>query len=89
ELSNEDLVEELRRIATELGAESLTQRQFKDRSKVSAACLSRRFGSWTAALAAAGLEPVAMGRRYDDEDYFENLLTVEQRHPLSRTSRRS
>ena len=35
-----------------------------------------RFGTWKAALEAAGLQLSSLGRRWTDDDYFENLLTV-------------
>lgn len=36
----------------------------------------RRFGSWSKALKRAGLELSPNQRRWTDDDYFENLLTV-------------
>lgn len=42
--------------------------------------LLNRFGTWRAALDAAGLELSAKGRRWTDDDYFENLLAVWTHH---------
>jgi len=39
-----------------------------------------RFGSWKAALEAAGLTTVPHARRWSDEDYFANLLAVWTHH---------
>ena len=43
---------------------------------MNAETVRRRFGSWWAALRQAGLEISSLGRRYSDDDYFENLLAV-------------
>lgn len=75
-MSDEELVGELQRVAATLGADCLTQPQFNDSSGISASAVVRRFGSWNAALRLAGLQPVRMGRRYSQEEYFENLLEV-------------
>lgn len=75
-MSDSDLADELKRVARAVNASSLTQPQFNSRSAISATSIARRYGSWGAALKAAGLTPVAMGRRYSKSDYFENLLNV-------------
>jgi hypothetical protein len=43
---------------------------------VSEATIRRRFGSWSEALRRARLELSPLGRRWTDDDYFENLLAV-------------
>lgn len=75
-MSDDELLAELVSVAAKLGTDILTQPQFNSYSEVSASAMSRRFGSWNLALAAAGLNPSRMGRRYTDDDYFENLLDV-------------
>jgi hypothetical protein len=76
EMSDDELLAELVRVAARLGTDILTQPQFNSHSEVSASAMSGRFGSWNRALASAGLKPTRMGRRYTEDDYFENLLEV-------------
>lgn len=80
DMSNANLLAELRRVADVLGSASLSQPEFNSNSDISASVMRGRFGSWSAALRAAGLTPLAMGRRYSEDDYFENLLTVWTHH---------
>lgn len=75
-MSRDELVVELKRVASQLSSQTLTVEQFNDYSHIAASAISRRFGSWNMGLQAAGLKPVNMGRRYTEEDYFENLLSV-------------
>lgn len=75
-MTDEQLIAELKRVAAELQTDTLAQPDFASRSNISFAAISRRLGSWNKALHVAGLRPVNMGRRYSEEDYFENLLTV-------------
>ena len=75
-LDASDLIAELQRVATEVGSRTLTQAQFNRHSMIAASAVTTRFGSWSDALSTAGLSPVPGGRRYSEEDYFENLLTV-------------
>lgn len=76
-LSSEDIVNELRRIAALTGKKSLTRAELLRHSEVvGERVVLNRFGSWRSALEAAGLELSSRGRRWSDDDYFENLLTV-------------
>ncbi len=76
DLTDEQLIAELQRIALELSSDMLTKLEFDSRSDISSSAPSRRFGSWNKALRAAGLKPVSMGRRHTEEDFHENLLNV-------------
>ena len=75
-LSDGQLVEELRTVARHLNKACITQREFNANSVFSADAISRRFGSWRAALAKAGLAVAKLGKRYSDDECFENLLQV-------------
>lgn len=78
---NEELFSEIRRVASLAPASEGLTREFFDRNaRFHSAALHRRFGSWTRALASAGLNVVPHGRRHRDDDYFENLLTVWTHH---------
>ncbi len=77
ELSDDDLLNELRRVAQALGIHTVTMAEFSRHCpKANAAGVKRRFGSWKAALERAGLSLSPRGRRYLDSEYFENILTV-------------
>lgn len=76
-LSDDDLLNELRNVAAQLGTRTLTVTQFNRTSQTAnAAGIKRRFGSWKQALRNAGLALSPHGRRYSDGEYFENILTV-------------
>lgn len=76
-LDDEGVARELRRIADSLGKSTLTRQELREHSRtLGERVVVNRFGSWQAALAAAGLSTVPLGRRWTDEDYFTNLLTV-------------
>jgi len=76
-MSEDELLDELRAVAAALGTTTLTREAFRRHSNgVSDAGVTRRFGSWSEALRQAGLELAALGRRWSDDDYHENLLTV-------------
>jgi hypothetical protein len=75
------VVQELRRIATLLGRDTLTRLDVRKHSDLLGdRIVGNRFGSWPAALEAAGLQTTRHGRRYVDEDYYEILLTVWTHH---------
>jgi len=75
-LSNEDLVTELQRVATILGRSSLTAEDLNTHAVVGPATFRNRFGSLNAAFRAAGLSGSTHGKRYADEECFENLVRV-------------
>jgi hypothetical protein len=75
-LTEEDIICELKRLAAE---NSTTVVRFKDLKRsplLSPRVVVSRFGTWKAAVEAAGLTLSNMGRRWSDADYFENLLAV-------------
>lgn len=75
-LTSEQLIQELRRVSTLVGRPSLTKDDIDQQSTVGPNVFRNRFGTLKAALRAAGLTEVAHGRRYTDEECFENLLVV-------------
>lgn len=76
-LSDDEVIAELKRIAQLLNKEYITVEDVRNHSRiVSDALIVRRFGSWSAGLKKAGLKISPLGRRYSQEDYFENLLNV-------------
>lgn len=77
-MSDEEIIAELKRVAKELGQETVTVKDVKNNSKILApAIVKRRFGAWTVGMEKAGLKVSEMyHRKYSDEEYFENLLNV-------------
>lgn len=74
--SDEELLAELQGVAAKSHGKPVTMELFNEQARMSAETIRRRFGSWWAALQAAGLQISSRGRRYSGDDYFENLLTV-------------
>jgi hypothetical protein len=74
--SDRQLLDEVLLVARQLGTSSITREEFEAHSEFSAYAISQRFGSWRAALKRIGLQPGPLGRRYTDEECFENLLSV-------------
>ena len=74
--ADEELMAELHAVAKKLGTTTFTMEEFNKHAPVHAETLRRRFGSWWAAMKKAGLEISSLGKRYSDDDYFENLLNV-------------
>ena len=61
--SDDALLAELRRVATALGGQRLTQQRFLEYSRVHTTTVRNRFGSWKAALDRAGIDPAILPRR--------------------------
>lgn len=79
--SADDMIQELQRVATIVGRSTITRAELLQHAElIGERAIINRFGSWKAALESAGLELSAMGRRWSDEDYFENLLEVWTHH---------
>lgn len=74
--SDEELLSELRQVSKRLGGKPVTVESFNKHARMNAETVRRCFGSWWAALKKAGLTISNLGKRYSDDDYFENLLTV-------------
>lgn len=73
--SEESLLAEIRRVATELRKDSLTQDEFKKHGRVSTQVIKRRFGTWNKALAKSGLS-VTKRVNITDEEIFEEIERV-------------
>ena len=74
---DEEIVAELQRVAAVLGTTTLTQADvLKHSPMLGAKVLRSRFGSFTAALAAAGLRQSPMANRWTDQEYVDNLRLV-------------
>ncbi len=61
--TDEECIAELKRVAGLGGVTALSSKQYNAHSLIHSKTLSRRFGSWPKALAAAGLAPTAAAQR--------------------------
>jgi len=75
-MKDADILQSLRDLADRLGKAELTTRDVQDNLLFSAETLRQRWGTSRAAFEAAGLSATNLGRRYTDEECFDNLLAV-------------
>jgi len=75
-MTEDELLDEIRRVACDLGTDCLSQENFNAVSRINAKSIINQFGSWKSALEKVGLHLSRHGRRHSDDDYFENLLAV-------------
>ena len=74
--TREEILRAMQATAEKLQKKELTRQDFVAHTGISDGPIRRLFGSRTAALTAAGLTQSALGKRYTDEQCFENLLAV-------------
>jgi 5-methylcytosine-specific restriction endonuclease McrA len=86
DVSDTDLIADLRRVASESGTSTLTWGRYSSRGRFSPETVRRRFGSWNEALQRAGLLSTKRWRIPDDE-LFANLESIWRQ--LGRQPRRS
>ncbi|WP_415383016.1 homing endonuclease associated repeat-containing protein [Halosimplex sp. TS25] len=72
DISDEDLIAEMQRLTGELGR-APKRSEMNDRGKYSGAVYTRRFGTWSEGVEAAGLEVPAQRKQYTNEDLLEEL----------------
>lgn len=78
-ITDDELLEEMRRVADVVGRKDISSGDVKEHSPVDRNIFSKRFGSWKKAVELAGLEtrvPGAARREHSNEDLFENLYEV-------------
>ncbi|MBF0428791.1 MAG: HNH endonuclease [Magnetococcales bacterium] len=85
-VSDEELMEDLKSVAEEIGTGTLSLKQYREHGKYDDSNLSRRFGTWNQALAKAGIA-LLNEIYYPDERLFENILVLWQHY--GRQPRRS
>lgn len=92
-ISDMDLLGDLGRVASELGKNNLTERDYDEKGKFGVTTVIRRFGGWSKATQKAGLQKTRASD-ITKEELFENIETVwmklgrqpsyaEMRKPLS------
>lgn len=78
--TNEGMTAELHKISATLRGQPVTREVFDRYSQMNSATVLNRFGSWAKALKHAGLEISNLGKRYTQDEYWENLLLVWTRY---------
>ena len=74
--TREEIVALIQRTARDLGTATLPKKALAKHTGLSDRPIRRLFGSYRAALEAAGLQETPGGRRHTDEACYENLLSV-------------
>lgn len=72
---DDDLLEDLRSVASRVQSERLTQRVYREQGRFSSGTIERRFGSWNKALELADLG-ISKRHNIDDEVLFLNLEAI-------------
>lgn len=75
-MTDAEILQSLRDLANRLGKTELTTRDVQEHLLFSAKTLRQRWGTSRAAFEAAGLSATNLGRRYTDEECFDNLLAL-------------
>jgi hypothetical protein len=75
-MRDDELLSDLRRVAQELGRDTVTIAEYTAHGQAHACTMQRRFGSWFTALELAGLEPSRSRIGVSDEELFRNLRAV-------------
>lgn len=76
EKSKDEILISIREVAAKLGKDTVTLRDFEAHSGITGGPVRRLFGTWGKALEEAGFTQSELGKRYSDEECFENLLEV-------------
>ncbi|NTV33087.1 MAG: HNH endonuclease, partial [Deltaproteobacteria bacterium] len=79
--SDDEILAEIKRVASKLGKSSLAQSEFNRHASFSGDTAAKHFGSWNAAVEAAGLDPIKPGpqvkaKRIDDDDLLLDLIRL-------------
>jgi len=74
-IRKDDLLVDLQRVASNLGADSVTREQYRAHGGFAPATLQKAFGGWNLALESAGLI-VSHRKGIPDEEFFSNIAAV-------------
>ncbi len=75
-MTDNEILNQIREVAAQLGKASISGANIEANSEITQSQMYRRFGGVSAALKQAGIEQVSHGRRYTEDEVFENLLNV-------------
>lgn len=93
-MEKKEIILDIIRVANELKTSHLSVRQYKIHGKINPGTVENTFGSWNAAVGAAGLEPLQPGpspelnkQKISDDDLLQEILRLAQelgKRPSSR-----
>jgi hypothetical protein len=75
-LSDKDLLSDVKKVAEQLGKDSVTIEEYNERGRVHSTTLTRKFGSWFKVLSLAGLKKSRSLINIPKEELFQNLEEV-------------
>ena len=75
-LSRETVLHALRQFVAENPGKSITEKEIAESLGLYRGAIIRQFGKWDVLLSEVGLSPVPLGRRYTDDECFENILAL-------------
>jgi transposase len=76
QLSRDAVLEAISLHAQEFPGDSPTLESIAQRMQVHKTTLAGKFGAWQDLLREVGLDPVPLGRRYTDDECFENIVAL-------------
>lgn len=79
--SDDEILNEIKRVAAKLGRKSLSQSEFNRHANLCGDTAVKHFGSWNAAVESAGLAPIKPGpqvkaKRIDDDELLLDLIRL-------------
>ena len=75
-VTDDDLIDDLKLVASEIGSNKVTVRQYNNHGQYSAETFRVRFGSWYKALELAQLESASTKINISDEELLESLANL-------------
>lgn len=75
-LSRETVLHALRQFVAKNPGKSITEKEIAESLGLYRGAIIRQFGKWDVLLSEVGLSPVPLGRRYTDDECFENILAL-------------
>ena len=75
-IPQEELLVDLKRVASLAGGNVVTREQYRNLGKFSESVIVRKYGNWAQALAVAGLAPTGWRPMAPDDELFSNMADV-------------
>ncbi|MDR0910353.1 MAG: HNH endonuclease [Spirochaetaceae bacterium] len=76
EITKDRLINELHKVAEKLGRKCFSEKEFEQISHIWRSTISKKFGYFNKLMNENGFSVPLKGRKYTDEERYENLLTV-------------
>lgn len=76
EITKDELINELKRVSILLGTTCFSQKIFSEHSHICGSTISRKFGFFNKIMTEIGFTTPLKGRKYSDDERYENLLNV-------------